>query len=293
MSDDLDFSGKYKTVPKPAAPAAPAPVYSPAMARMFFESAGKEETVPAGTKLFAENEKASRILLKRDKMYLLVRGQVGLMAKGKPIGAVKVGEIFGEMAAITESPRSATAVAMTECTVLSLDDKQFQSALQQKPEFAIMLMALMIQRLRAMIARLTGIPNLDAASKESRVFDKNMLATLAEGLGDAAQVRYARGGIIMVQGQTGALMYVVLEGRVAISLRGSVVERVGPGGVFGEMALIDQSTRAANAAAETDCVLLGISRNVFLSLVKANPTFGVSLLTAIAERVRSMAAGVN
>jgi len=88
-------------------------------------------------------------------------------------------------------------------------------------------------------------------------------------------------------------MYVVLEGRVAISLRGSVVERVGPGGVFGEMALIDQSTRAANAAAETDCVLLGISRNVFLSLVKANPSFGVSLLTAIAERVRSMAAGVN
>ena len=294
--DDLDFSGKYPTLPKqPAAAPSPAPVYIPATARAFFESAGKEETVAAGTKFFAENEKASRILLKRDKMYFLVEGQVGLMAKGKAIGNVKVGQIFGEMAAITESPRSATAVAMTECRVLSLDDKQFQSALERKPDFALMLMALLIQRLRAMVSKLSGIPSAAAAAakEESRVFDKNMLAQLVQGLGERAVTRYPRGAIIMVQGQAGALMYVVAEGRVAISLRGAVVERVGPGGVFGEMALIDQSPRAANAAAEADCVLLGISRTVFLNLVKTEPSFGVSLLTAIAERVRNMAAGVN
>ena len=88
-------------------------------------------------------------------------------------------------------------------------------------------------------------------------------------------------------------MYVVLEGRVAITLRGATVERVGPGGVFGEMALIDQTTRAANAAAETDCVLLAINRPVFVNLMKTDPNFGVSLLSAVAERVRNLAAGVN
>jgi CRP/FNR family transcriptional regulator, cyclic AMP receptor protein len=85
----------------------------------------------------------------------------------------------------------------------------------------------------------------------------------------------------------------VLEGRVAISIRGAVVERVGPGGVFGEMALVDQSPRSANAAAETDCALLAINRAVFLNLVKSEPTFGVSLLAATAERVRNTAAGIN
>jgi CRP-like cAMP-binding protein len=88
-------------------------------------------------------------------------------------------------------------------------------------------------------------------------------------------------------------MYVVSEGRVAISIRGAVVERVGPGGVFGEMALVDQSPRAANAVAETDCVLLAINRLVFLNLVKANPTFGISLLAAMAERLRHTAAALN
>jgi len=79
-------------------------------------------------------------------------------------------------------------------------------------------------------------------------------------------------------------VYVVLEGRVAITLRGATVERVGPGGVFGELAVVDQTTRAANAAAEIDCVLLAINRPVLINLMKTNPDFGVSLLTAVAVR---------
>ena len=291
MSDDLDFSKPSGTA-KPAAPP-PAPVYIPAIARAFFESAGKQESFAAGTVIFAENEKASRILLKRDKMYFLLEGEVGLTARGRTVGRPMPGEIFGEMATISDSPRSATAVARTACRVLSLDDKQFAAALAKQPEFALMMLGSMIARLRGMIAKLSGVPSAPGDKKESRVFDKTLMASLANGLGDRATVRYERGKVIMVAGQAGALMYVVSEGRVAISIRGAVVERVGPGGVFGEMALVDQSPRAANAVAETDCVLLAINRLVFLSLVKADPTFGISLLAAMAERLRHTAAALN
>ena len=291
--DDLDFSktgGPWK--PTPAAPPQPqGPIYIPAIARAFFESAGKEETVAPGTVFFAENEKASRILLKRDKMYFLVEGQVALSVRGKVFGAVKVGEIFGEMAAISESPRSATAVARTACRVISLDDKQFYAALQKTPQFALMMLGVLIQRLRGMIARFSGVPS--STAREARVFDKKLMATLEAGLGNQSRVLYQKGQVIMIAGQTAALMYVVAEGRVEISIRGAVVERVGPGGVFGEMALIDQSPRSANAAAETDCALLAINRNVFLNLVKSDPTFCISLLAATAERVRNTAAGTN
>ena len=70
MTDDLDFSKSGNSRPLPPA-AAQAPLYIPGMAKAFFASAGKVDQVPAGTKFFLENDKASRILLKRDKMYLL------------------------------------------------------------------------------------------------------------------------------------------------------------------------------------------------------------------------------
>ncbi|HEX2565885.1 MAG TPA: cyclic nucleotide-binding domain-containing protein [Burkholderiales bacterium] len=285
--DELDFSkGPAKaTPPRPAAP----PLYNAAMALEFFRSGGKPESAPAGTVFFEENQKAG--FLKRDKMYLLLEGDVVLTARGKPIGLVKTGEVFGEMAAISDSPRSATATAKTACRVIALDDKQFQAALKVKPEFALMLMGMMIVRLRIMIARLTRLHALsgDPEAKESRVFDKAMVAALAQGLGDANAARFQRGQPIFREGQTGLLMYVVQEGRVALSIQEHLVERVGPGGVFGEMALVDQSARAASATAETDCLLLGLNRNVFVNLVKSHPEFGASLLAALAERVRFMA----
>jgi CRP-like cAMP-binding protein len=92
----------------------------------------------------------------------------------------------------------------------------------------------------------------------------------------------------MKEGEGGVFMYVVLEGRVAVTIKGKVVDRIGPGGVFGEMALVDQSPRAASAVAESDSELLSINRNDFLALVKSNPVFAVSLLRALADRLRFM-----
>jgi CRP/FNR family transcriptional regulator, cyclic AMP receptor protein len=284
--EELDFS-------KPAREPAGAPAYDPAVALEFFRSAGKQEEIPAGTRIFGENEKASRFFLQSNKMYYLLEGEVALVAKGKPVRSVTRGQIFGEWAAVSEAPRSATAIARTACRVIALDDKALRSALAKKPEFAIMLMGNMIGRLRGMLAAMTQVPSASSVAKEASVFDKGLLAALVKGLGDQARVRYDGGKVIMVEGQAGALMYVVLEGRVAISLRGAVLERLGPGGVFGEMALFDQSTRAANATAETDCTLLAINRIVLLNLVRADPTFAVSLLSAVAERVRNMAASFN
>jgi CRP/FNR family transcriptional regulator, cyclic AMP receptor protein len=183
-------------------------------------------------------------------------------------------------------------VAQSECRVISLDDKGFGAALSKKPEFALMMLGTMIMRLRGMIAKLSGIPSAGEL-KESRVFDKSLMASLQSGLGEQALVRYDKGKIIMVAGQAGALMYVVVEGRVGISIRGATIDRVGPGGIFGEMALVDQSPRAANAVAESDCALLAVNRNVFLNLVKTTPTFGISLLSAMAERLRNTAAALN
>ena len=286
---DLDFSSTspQKPAQQPAAPPPP-PVYNAAMAMEFFKTAGKPESFAPGATIFVEDEKGG--LLKRAKMYVLILGEIDMIAQDKVIGTVRAGETFGEMAVIAQAARTATARAKTQSTVIGLDEKQFQAALQQKPEFALMLMSIMNTRLRSTISRLNASRTLHAGeAKESAVFDKKLLAGLVRLMEGQEPARYDAGKMIMQEGTGGAFMYVVLEGKVAISIKGGVVGRAGPGGVFGEMALVDQSVRAATASAETKCALLAINRVAFLHLVKTSPAFGASLLAGLAERAKDMA----
>jgi CRP/FNR family transcriptional regulator, cyclic AMP receptor protein len=259
--------------------------YDPAVARKCFESFGKTENFAELESIFTEGQASN-------KMYLLVEGEVSLIRHKKTLDIVKPGEIFGEIAVITQQPRAASAMARKFCQALVLDATQFQKALQTTPEFALMLMNIMNNRLRLTIALMkqtASLPSLDN-SDELRVFDKKMMEDLVAAFKARPPQAFPAGRTIMKEGDAGVSMYIVIRGRVSVSIKSTVVERVGPGGTFGEMALVDHATRSATAAAETDCQLLSISRSDFLNLVKTKPGFAISLLKTIADRLRKMTA---
>lgn len=266
--------------------------YDPQVALQFFRAAGKPADIAEGSRIFEENERAIP-LLRKNKMYLLLKGEVGLVAGRKSIGKVRPGEIFGEMAVVSDAARSASAVARTACRVIELDDNAFQAALRKKPDFAVMMMSVMIHRLRGTIAELrkTSALSAEAALKESAAFDPKVLAQLVEGLSDDAPVFYQRGAPIVAEGQKGMRMYAVIEGLVRVSIGGLPVERLAAGGVFGEAALIDvTATRIADVVAEADTTLQPISRSAFLTLVKLSPEFGQTMLGSLAARLRYLTA---
>ena len=284
--DELDFSSTTpKPIPKAAPAAPPKALYNPQVALEFFKGGGKLEEVPGGKTFFNENDKSGGLFSKGERMYLLLEGEVGFMAKGQFVGLVRPGDIFGEMALLAKAPRAASAMAKVNCKALAMGEKEFNTALQKTPEFALMMMAVMVQRLRANIARKGGLSTPDAAVERPAVFDKKQLADVAR---EIEPMGFAAGKVIMNAGATGIFMYVVQEGSVAISIGDKVVERVGGGGVFGEMAMVDNSSRAASAVAEADSTLMMIKRDDFLTLVKAKPEFGASILRTIAERIRAL-----
>ena len=271
--DELDFTSTNRQAVKEA--------YNPQVAKMCFESLGRVEVASQGGTFFTENQAS-------DKMYLLVEGEVSLIRGKKTLDVVKAGEIFGEMAAISGQPRSATGAAKTPCRALSIGSSQFQGAIQKFPEFALMLMNIIIKRVRLTAALVSRNLSETAQLQERRVFDEALLAQLVDQLSHRPPTHAPLNKVIMKEGEGGVFMYVVLEGRVSVSIKGKVVDVVGPGGVFGEMALVDQSPSAASATAQTDCDLLSINRNDFLNLVKGHPAFAVSLLVALADRLRYM-----
>lgn len=264
--------------------------YDPRAALAFFKAHGKLERAREGAKIFSEKEKPSRLLMKPGKMYLLLEGEVGLYAGKKELGSLKPGTVFGELAAITQAPRSASAVAKTDCKLISLDEDQFRATLAVKPSFALMLMSVMVARLRQTIASLGEAVPENAQLRETAAFDPRHLAELVTGLSDDPVIYYDRGKPIVLAGQAGLRMYVVTEGAVRVEINDRVVERLGPGGVFGEAALVDQSPRLATVVAERDCAVLPVSRKAFLGLVKMSPGFAESMLSSLAKRVRYLAA---
>lgn len=268
--EDLDFTTRARE-----------PLFDPAIARACFEALGKPESVPEDRPFFAEGDAS-------DRMYLLTEGEVRLTRAGRRLDVIRPSEIFGEMAVITGQRRTASAVARTACRALSLDAVQFEQAIQDKPEFALMLMDILVHRLRVVTALLDRSGRLAGQGDGGRVFDKPLLERLSGALRQRAPQTYPAGRTVMREGEKGGFMYVVLEGRVTIAIKSVVIARIGPGGVFGEMALLDQSQRAASAVAEDDCMLLPINRGDFLALVKSMPAFGVALLRSLAQRVAQM-----
>ena len=99
---------------------------------------------------------------------------------------------------------------------------------------------------------------------------------------------FATGHRVFSAGDPGDLMYAVREGEVELIVQDEVVEVVGPGGVFGEMALIDQQPRSATAICRTDCLLVPINEGRFRFLVQETPFFAIEVMRLLVRRLRQM-----
>lgn len=99
-------------------------------------------------------------------------------------------------------------------------------------------------------------------------------------------VTFQPGEIIFDKGDKGDKMYVVRSGEVDISIDGKVMETLSPGGIFGEMALIDGAPRSATASAKTTCEVAPLTEKTFLFLVHETPFFAIAVMRTLAERLR-------
>lgn len=98
---------------------------------------------------------------------------------------------------------------------------------------------------------------------------------------------YPAGHIFFSVGDKRDVMYVVLSGKVEIVVGDDkVVASVGPGEVFGEMAMIDNLARSATARAATTVEAASIDQEQFLYLVRTHPSFSIEVMSLLAERVR-------
>lgn len=99
---------------------------------------------------------------------------------------------------------------------------------------------------------------------------------------------YPSGSVIFSSGDEGEIMYVVKSGEVEIIVEDTVVETAGPGSIFGEMAIVEKSSRSATARAKTDCEVVPVDEKRFTFLIQNTPFFAIHVMRILANRLRNM-----
>ena len=90
--------------------------------------------------------------------------------------------------------------------------------------------------------------------------------------------RFGMGTVLFHQGDPGAELYLVIEGKIRIERDGQHIVTIGPGSNFGEMAMLDEPLRSATAVVQQPCELLVIKKEAFFSLLRGNPLLAVKIL---------------
>ena len=110
-------------------------------------------------------------------------------------------------------------------------------------------------------------------------------------LASARVERVETGEVLFRKGEPGDKLFVVLAGRIGIGIvseegKEAVLNVLGPGAVFGEIALLDGRERTADATAKAESHLLVIERNDFIPFLETHPEVAARLIAVLCERVR-------
>ncbi|MGZ5278803.1 MAG: Crp/Fnr family transcriptional regulator [Pseudobdellovibrionaceae bacterium] len=95
--------------------------------------------------------------------YIVESGDVQIFTKNKSGGRVNIatisgGESFGEFALLEKQPRSASAQAMTDCTLIKVSEDGYQQLLSELPVWASSMLQSFAHRLKSMNERLKDSP---------------------------------------------------------------------------------------------------------------------------------------
>ena len=105
-------------------------------------AADQTKTLRAGEIIFKAGDPAN-------EFYVIRKGKVAVRLGNRTLDILGEGEIFGEMSLIDSGPRSATVVAETDCVVVPVSEKQFLFMTSEAPYFALSIMRILVERLRA------------------------------------------------------------------------------------------------------------------------------------------------
>jgi len=233
--------------------------------------------VPSGSVLVEEGSTG-------DEAYFVARGELDVQKAPNKVGAAPIalarlgsGALFGEMALLSRAPRTATVVAAVPCIVLVATKAALDQVVTTAPgvgrEFAVFCRRRMLENLM----RTNFILRAASPAERPALVERFSIRT------------FEAGEKIVAQGAQPEGLHLIALGEVAVVHQDddgstTIVAKLGPGEVVGEVALVLRRPAITDVVAHHPTVTLFLARERLMEVVKAHPKVFVELYELAVKR---------
>ena len=226
------------------------------------------------------------------------------------------GDFFGELALLQNQVRSTTAAALSDTLLIKLTKDtlidrlkrdaymafnflkkliqgihrahgQYQMKWREDPVFRVNRMAYTRNALE--FPKAAAMDACEHALDEVSRFSNDLFLACSQANMTYYRYRFEPGGIVFRKGDTGNAMFLVLSGTVGISDQNiadeTLIDTIGPGDFFGEMALIANTPRSATVSALEAAELIAIDKTRFIASIHENPELAIALINTLMARL--------
>jgi CRP-like cAMP-binding protein len=199
-----------------------------------------------------------------DALYVIAEGTIGVVDEGPPrrgITKLKDGDVFGEIALMTDEPRTATIVALTPTKLIEIDRAVVRKLIASDDQFLTILLRFF--RDRSVARLLTTNPLFTGLSERDREALKTRFRFL----------ELDAGAPLVQAGKTVPGLLILLSGRASVDRGGGKdhLADLGPGDLCGEISLLTKSPANADVRAVSKCIAIELPGAAFLKIVEARP----------------------
>jgi CRP-like cAMP-binding protein len=207
-------------------------------------------------------------------LFVVVSGRVQVVGQGPPareLASLGEGAFFGELALLTDFPRSATVVAREPTQLIEISRELVSEIVRRSPEVLKTLLRFFRDRL---------LDRLLASSALFSSFAPDQARALAERF---VFLELEPGMRVIVEGERVPGLFVLLCGVARVTRGAAEMTRLGPGDVFGEISLLGRGPATATIETHTKCWALELPREQFQEIMVTYPQI-LEYVSDVAER---------
>jgi len=197
-----------------------------------------------------------------DALYVIVEGEVAVQAEGPPrveMARLGPGSFIGEVALMTDQPRSATVTAPNGAELLRIDRATLKRVLAAHGEVLSAVLRFVRDRL---------VDRWTRTSPLFRPFDPNERAALASKF---KFLEIDAGRVMLGEGMRPDGLYIVLAGHFDVRRGGQQLAVLGPGDLIGETALLSGTAIKSDIIARGKALALCLPANEFRVMIMTHP----------------------